>query len=169
MNRFRLLTLIVLLLTGGCTPILYDGPYEGRVVDATTGEPIEGAVVAMSWYTWRPTVAGQVDTCYDSAETVTDSEGNFRIKGKGLRVFSRLDNPSYVVLKRGYWPIDHVYWGENEEKITPIFELHRIGTSISYEPKSILGIRCNENNLLEYNEELYAVEKIMELHHTGGK
>jgi hypothetical protein len=60
----------------------YRGPFEGRVVDAETRQPIQGAVVFVEWLRGKPTAAGRVDSFYDAAEALTDETGFFRIKKK---------------------------------------------------------------------------------------
>ncbi len=103
-NKFNLLfILLVLSLQTGCVYVVrYDGTYSGRVVDADTREPIEGAVVLGTWYTETPTVAGAHDDYYDARETITDNKGEFSIKGQGLRIMSRLLPMSILIFKAGY-------------------------------------------------------------------
>jgi hypothetical protein len=93
---------IVLLLTGCASAIRYDGPYEGRVIDADTGEPIEGVVVLGVWNTETPTPAGAVHHYYDATETVTDRNGDFKIKGLGLLVLSDVIPMDVLIFKAGY-------------------------------------------------------------------
>jgi hypothetical protein len=109
MKRMRLRTVIslvtiaVLFPCSGCVSMLrYDGPYEGRVIDAESGKPIEGAVAHGTWSRIHPTPAGRSTEYYDSYETLTDKDGNFRIPGKGLLVFSNIDDMSLTIFKAGY-------------------------------------------------------------------
>jgi hypothetical protein len=86
-----------------------DGPYEGRVIDADTKEPIEGVVVLGVWYTTQFSPAGSTHNFYDARETVTDKKGEFTIRGMGLRVLSNLEPMYVVIFKSGYehigmWP-----------------------------------------------------------------
>lgn len=115
-----------LLLFPACAyPVRYDGPYKGRIVDAETGSPIEGVVVLGVWYKETPTVAGTVGSYYDAQETVSDKNGNFEIKGLGLKVFSFVGMMNVKIFKSGYSYIDgpwesHKYDGElmrNKAKI----------------------------------------------------
>ena len=81
-NRIRLLfiALIIPLLLpcSGCVSMLrYDGPYEGRVIDAETGKPIEGAVAHGTWMKVYPNPAGSSSEYYDSYEVLTNKEGEF--------------------------------------------------------------------------------------------
>ncbi|GBC59983.1 hypothetical protein DENIS_0925 [Desulfonema ishimotonii] len=77
---FILFNLFTLFLNRSLCFICYiDGPYIGRVTDADTGEPIQGAVVAGSWqiiYFENPWT-GFGDTLADRHETVTDRFGWF--------------------------------------------------------------------------------------------
>ena len=97
---------ILWILTSGFSIIRYDGPYRGRVVDAETGEPIEGVVVLAVWYLVTPTPAGSSRDYYDARETVTNENGEFEIKGKGLRILSRLEPVRVTIFKAGYEYLD---------------------------------------------------------------
>ena len=57
----------------------YRGPFEGRVVDAETQEPIEGAVVFVRW---NKRHMGSRSTFYEAAEVLTDADGEFYIPKK---------------------------------------------------------------------------------------
>lgn len=102
--KTKLIALIyfLLFLPACAYPIRYDGPYEGRVVDAETGKPIEGVVVLGVWYKEAPTVAGAVSSYYDARETVTDKNGNFNIPGKGLKILSNVGVMNVLIFKAGY-------------------------------------------------------------------
>ena len=106
------LTIIAVLISSGCgaaTATRYDGPYEGRIIDADTGRPIEGVVVLGVWYKQYPSAAGAISKYYDATETVTDKNGEFRIKGLGLLVMSNIIPMDFQIFKSGYeylglWP-----------------------------------------------------------------
>jgi hypothetical protein len=53
----------------------YRGPFEGRVVDQDTGQPLEGAVVFVEWVLQRITSP----VFFDTKEMLTDKEGKFYI------------------------------------------------------------------------------------------
>ncbi|MBI4843956.1 MAG: hypothetical protein HY809_06500 [Nitrospirae bacterium] len=82
--------------------IRYDGPYEGRVIDSETKEPVEGVVVLGVWYEERPNVAGSNSVYYDAKETVTDKNGEFKIEGLGLKMFSYVGMMQFMIFKAGY-------------------------------------------------------------------
>jgi hypothetical protein len=96
-----LIVLIVVLLTcTGCASMLrVDGPYEGKVIDAITKEPIEGAVIHGAWYKVH---LGGAHDYYDSYEVLTDKNGNFKIPGKGLLMFSDVEDMTLTIFKAGY-------------------------------------------------------------------
>jgi len=79
--------------------------YKGKVVDADTGKPIEGAVVLMYWY--RGCLPYGNEEFFDASETLTDNTGMFEIKGPkvNLNILCRVDNPHFIIFKGGYKPI----------------------------------------------------------------
>ncbi|MCK7478870.1 MAG: carboxypeptidase-like regulatory domain-containing protein [Candidatus Moduliflexus flocculans] len=58
-----------------------DGPYKGKVVDAETGEPIEGALVAGFWYVdlYGLRISDPLTVFCDAQETMTDKDGAFSL------------------------------------------------------------------------------------------
>jgi len=52
---------------------------EGKVLDATTGEPIENVVVSVNWIRSSPGPAGEITRTIRSDIAVTDREGKYRI------------------------------------------------------------------------------------------
>jgi hypothetical protein len=80
----------------------------GTVVDAETGQPIEGAVVLAEW-TITKGLGLSYSTSYEVVETLTDREGKVTISG----VFNPFVNyPLLTVYKKGY-----VAW--NNQRIFP--------------------------------------------------
>ena len=92
----------IVLVSSGCIPARIDGPYEGRVIDAETNQPIQGAVVSGTWYKQAATPAGSVSTYYDSYEMLTDKNGEFHIPGKGLLVLTEIRDMNFSIFKAGY-------------------------------------------------------------------
>ncbi len=93
---------LVIQLPGCVYAVRVDGPYEGRVVDADTGKPIEGVVILGTWYTAQFSPAGSTHDFYDAKETVTDKKGDFSIQGRGLKVLSNLEPMHILIFKAGY-------------------------------------------------------------------
>lgn len=90
-------------LAGGWL-IYHDGPYTGKIVDAETGEPIEGAAVLGIRFL---EVYG-IDTklkYIDASEATTDKEGGFEvpaITGFYLWPFARLGRTEFIIFKPGH-------------------------------------------------------------------
>jgi len=108
---FVMMVFIALVSNACCVnPARIDGPYEGKIVDADTGEPIVGVVVLAEWDKSLVTAAGGTHTYYDAEETVTDKDGEFKIRGKGLLIMSSI-GPIYIyVFKAGYEYIGTMPW-----------------------------------------------------------
>lgn len=90
--------------------------FKGRVIDAETKEPIEGAVVVAHWVEARGDIAGPSTELKDVKETLTDKNGEWIIEGpaggrdtnfKLLFTFITRTyytrEPNFIVFKPGYW------------------------------------------------------------------
>jgi len=96
----QLVVIAAWISCAGCASMLrIDGPYEGKVIDAVTKEPIEGAVIHGAWYKVH---LGGAHEYYDSYEVLTDKNGEFKIPGKGLLIFSSVDDMDLTIFKVGY-------------------------------------------------------------------
>jgi hypothetical protein len=102
MAKLFLTFLSFFILCSGCTIVGYDGPYEGKIIDFETRKPIEGAVVFGEWTKHTPSIAGAIGTYYDYMETLSDKNGNFKLNGVGLLIFSNIDEPFIGLFKAGY-------------------------------------------------------------------
>lgn len=84
--------------------IYHDGPYMGRIVDAETGAPIEGAAVLGI----RSLEVYGIDTrlqYIDASEATTDKEGKFKIPsvtGFYWWPFASLARTEFFIFKPGY-------------------------------------------------------------------
>jgi hypothetical protein len=112
--------IVALLLLAGCTITnRYDG-YSGRVIDAGTKKPIEGAAVLVVYNTEQYGLAGAVRYFADAQEVLTDRNGEFRIPAKRIITFRVLSGweqyPHFTIFKPGYgcYP--------NHKDVTPMFE-----------------------------------------------
>ncbi len=89
--------------------------FHGKVIDADTKEPIEGAVVVASWVEERATPAGPTSRLKDVKETLTNKNGEWVIDGpKGrdggniIAIFTFLTGtyytlpPEFIVFKPGF-------------------------------------------------------------------
>jgi hypothetical protein len=102
--------LFLMCTANACYPIRHDGPYKGRVIDAETGKPLEGVVVLGVWYKEIVTPAGGVGSYYDAKETVTDKNGEFEIKGMGMRILTNIGPIHVLIFKAGYAHIGLGLW-----------------------------------------------------------
>lgn len=63
----------------------------GKIVDFDTRRPIEGVVVSAVWFTEPIRLSIEPKRkYYDYFETLTNPEGEFRIRGKGLNIFRNM-------------------------------------------------------------------------------
>ncbi len=105
MKRLIILFIGISFFLPGCVyPIRYDGHYKGKIVDADTGQPIEGVVVLGVWETEYAGPVGLKHFYYDARETLTDKNGEFKISGMGVRVqiLTNLEPMTAYVFKVGY-------------------------------------------------------------------
>lgn len=90
-----------------------DGPWKGKIIDAETEEPIEGAVVLAVWQKIYASPTGNQSYFFDAVESVTDREGRFFIKEfkaiNILPVLRWLDGPWFTIFKPGYTPFGDSY------------------------------------------------------------
>ncbi len=105
-----LINIIGILVITGCAAAYVDGPYEGRVIDADTGQPVEGVVVLGIWNTVIVTPGGGTHNFYDAQETVTDKNGDFKIKGLGLVIMSNISPLDVLIFKAGYEQLINGPW-----------------------------------------------------------
>jgi hypothetical protein len=106
-NKLVLLAIMALILVvEGCTITHKLGPFYGKVVDAETGEPIEGAVVVVWCYTKGYSMGGTVGRFADAIETLTDVNGEFRISSHRINLFRMMatwDNKNRIsIFKPSY-------------------------------------------------------------------
>jgi len=93
-------------------PLIAGGPFRGRVIDAETKQPLEGAVVLAVWENKTPGVAGYGYSYLDSEEVLTDENGRF-IVGRHpptSLVPAWVYGPRIDIFYPGYgsYPINHV-------------------------------------------------------------
>lgn len=124
-----ILLLSALLLTG-CY-----GTLQGKIVDAETGAPIEGAVAMAEWTKTK----GLGNTYTVSAkvlEAVSDKEGTFELGG----CYSPfVDKPSLTIYKKGYvaWNNEYIFpdWAKRvgfEWKSGQVFRMEKFREDYSY-------------------------------------
>ncbi|MBI1814844.1 MAG: carboxypeptidase regulatory-like domain-containing protein [Deltaproteobacteria bacterium] len=103
--------LIVLGFNGCAPPVYVAKSIRGRVVDAETQQPIEGAVVVADWILLTNVVGfGKHDQRMKISEAVTDANGVYLIPCWGPRLrppFNAFDylDPRLIVFKSRYEPV----------------------------------------------------------------
>jgi hypothetical protein len=107
MMRQVLLFTIVLMLSsfGRCGTGEAAGPWQGQVVDAGTGQPLEGVVVLAVWFKMTRGPAGPSGRFYDAEEVVTGPDGRFTIASRStftLNPFTYINDPEFTIFKPGY-------------------------------------------------------------------
>jgi len=108
------LKLFALMLLTICTFTGCYMPLTGRVIDAETQQPIDGAVVLVEWNEAHG-LGLTYHTVYKIAETETDKKGRFSLPG-AYSPF--IDQPYLVIYKQGYvaWRNDNVFPGYEKRK-----------------------------------------------------
>jgi hypothetical protein len=98
------------MIIGLCLVLGCNEDVTGIVVDAETGQPIEGAVVLVEWTETRGIPGMTVTDSYKVVEAVTDKEGKAEISGV-LSPFVR--GPEVTVYKKGYvaWNNHYIFPG----------------------------------------------------------
>jgi len=91
--------------------VYHEQSFKGRVIDAETKEPIEGAVVVAQYHSNVLGPASSHSTLIDVQEALTDGKGEFFIPSKTKIIYplSVGDDTSFLVWKPGYKKED--IWG----------------------------------------------------------
>ncbi len=108
-NKIPLIAALVLALLPGAR-IATASQYHGTVLDADTGEPIQGAAVVIVWYkTALFAFPGDAPEHLQAVkETVTDSAGRFAVstwRGIDWNPSTHVKPPIIVIYKPGYEPL----------------------------------------------------------------
>ncbi len=127
--RPGLIMLLTVFALSGCYR-----PIEGRVIDAETQQPIEGAVVLVEW-TKRHGIGHYWTTSYKVIQVVSDKDGIVKIEG----CYSPfVEPPDVTVYRKGYvaWSDKSIFpefkrrtdfaWGDT------VFKLEKFKNTYSY-------------------------------------
>lgn len=113
MSFRTIIGLILLLLLASQSVCAADRTFQGKVIDADTLKPIEGALVVAIWRKTRAGIAGSDTRFKDAKETLTDKNGEWTIVGpegdedkligilQVIGVFVTTE-PEFVIYKPGY-------------------------------------------------------------------
>ncbi len=83
----------------------HKGPWRGKVINAETKQPIEGAAVVAIWEKSVAGPAGREPFFLDAVETKTDKNGEFIIPWKwfiDIPLFRMVGGPYFTIYKPGY-------------------------------------------------------------------
>lgn len=160
------LTIICIIFISGCGGIFFPLPYsslapfEGKVIDAETKEPIEGAVVLGVYYFTAYTIAGSNSYIEDGQETLTNKEGEFKLPRKRRWFVLHRGYPEgkLVIFKPGYgvFPRHQRSVAVGENKSWP-----PSGKYIVYELPKLKTLKERKKAHLDpYNEILYKHRKL---------
>lgn len=107
-RRFKKVVLVLLGAIAVYTLLVYSTGYptiSGTVVDAETGQPVEGAVALCVW-TYTTGMIERIHRIAKVTEGFSDAQGRVKIRGT-WNIF--VDLPELTVYKRGY-----VAWNNQE-------------------------------------------------------
>lgn len=105
MKNILLSVCLTCLLLSTATGCYAKGPWKGKVIDAETKQPIEGAAVVAVWYKNLRGPAGTETRFLDARETMTDKEGRFEIPSFwALDIFfvREITGPTFTIFKPSY-------------------------------------------------------------------
>jgi hypothetical protein len=68
MKCVNIILIAAMFFITGCSPFRYDATYNGRIINADTAEPIEGAAVLGVWYKEYLGPAGEISAFHDARE-----------------------------------------------------------------------------------------------------
>ena len=101
-------TLLAGLLIGAWPEAAAGAAFRGTVVDAETGQPLQGVVIFAAWFRrYTGIVHGWVgNDYYASEETVSGPDGKFVLKDHSTWTFlpfiTKIDGPGFTIFKAGY-------------------------------------------------------------------
>jgi len=105
--------------------VRFPSRYEGKVVDADTGKPVEWCVVLLHWGS-ASLPFGHGEKYLDAKETITDKNGFFKTKRRkiNLNPLANTFSPNIIIFKSGYkavetvWILD-IFKEENKKRNSP--------------------------------------------------
>ena len=103
--RDRLILVSFALVVGGCFGHLVypSGPFSGRVVDASTGQPLAGAAIVAVWRQEGPGPGHPSERLHDAVEVVADADGHFTLPRRThFTAVGAITDPYIVVYSPGY-------------------------------------------------------------------
>jgi hypothetical protein len=154
MTKYKLMSiLLLLLLVSGCYL-----PMSGRVIDAETKQPIEGAVVLVEW-TRTHGIGEHWTESYKVAEVLSDKDGKVKLPGC---YFPFIGPPDVTIYKKGYVAWNNRYIFPNSDHRTDfewgsgyVFKMEKFLSSYSYLDHRLFINRAARTNLAPENKEIF--------------
>lgn len=109
-KKILIITATIAALFVAFIVVRFPSSYKGKVVDADTGGPVEGAVVLLHWG-YASLLHSHDHKYLDAKETVTDKNGFFKTRRRKIN-FNPLANtfhPNTIIFKSGYKAVDTVW------------------------------------------------------------
>jgi hypothetical protein len=132
-----IICILIILIILNRSKHYYLASFEGKVIDTDTKEPIEGAVVLVVYEKSHSTIAGSISYNVDAQETLTDSNGEFKIFSKTVQSEKVSGRPrgDINIFKPGYGTLWHKRAravGENKSWPPPekyiLYEIPKLST-----------------------------------------
>lgn len=160
----------VMMIICGCS---YYSGISGKVVDNSTGKPIEGAIVVAQWTKARGWLGEQQRELHKIIETLTDKEGKFSLGGT---TGFALDPPEMIIYKEGYvpWRNDMIFPStdivknhelkNNETYMLEVFtDEYSFGQLYSFIDSAIIGIGGSETPVFNEMHHNISVKRSTEI------
>lgn len=117
--------------------VYHERSFKGRVIDAETKEPIEGAVVVAKYNARYIGPTGGHDTLIDVQEALTDKDGNFHMPSLTTLIYPLAwgTGTTFLLWKPGYKAAEKNDWFFKEEPGTVV--TRPVFTEKGLEPKPV--------------------------------
>lgn len=161
-----ILFFVMIVMASGC-----NAEITGTVVDAETGEPVEGAVILVEWTVTKGLPGMSYKETSDTVEVLTDKNGKF----SSTTILNPMVNqPAHLVIyKKGYvtWNNRYIFpkWNrrEYEFKNGATIHLERFkGEYSHYDHISFIGSAAVSGSGGKLLENAYLWERILAEHET---
>ena len=164
------ITLVMLMqLSSGCA---IKGPYRcslgmfhGRVYDVETGEPIEGAVVHVTYTKYGSSPAGAIGVNVAVRETLTDAKGEYLIPEdtEMHECYSGKSQGSLQIFKPGYGYIGKAKLSCPEEEKEIVYSSHGERICVTKEGKYLIWGLLKLKTKEERGDNLLSVRKAFDI------
>jgi hypothetical protein len=107
MMRAVLALALAVALTSASLPSTSEagGPWKAQIIDAETGQPVEGVIVLLMWLKMTRSLGGPSGKYHDAEEAVTGPDGRFEVGRRRtftFNPFTYIQGPYVTVFKPGY-------------------------------------------------------------------